>query len=852
MQIIVQVLQWLGPQVARLIPWLIVTIGAWVGLKRAGGLTGIALHIFELLTQVILVAVSILFQLFAQIAATIINVFMMLNPFSKYGAASILWEFFKNISYVAIVFLALIAGFEWILNREDEARRLLLGLLLIAFLINFTFVLAKELFMAIWYLQTGILQSAGLYIQGEDGESYSKLGSLIYAALSLVPPKEFLDKISPFLKSLAEQAGQAGAGSASNIESAVIVTVQLLGIFLYVIYSLIMWIFAGIAIGRFFIISFLVGVLPIACVAYTTPWFKSRWDEWWRMFLTWNFNILILIPLILIGISLIATNTGTLHELKIMDLLLKPEGSEVAKPLGGTLTEDAAIFVAIILRFVFIGIYFLFVLFAALRLGGRAADYGYRFGKWLWGSVIGGALLWAGKEFAGKPALDKLGSGLEKLGDTLAMSRFGVFRNLGTRVKDLGESLRKPVKKDIESQAKAIWEQIKDKSPEEIAQIIQRYPAALQKEIAKLAEREKSADELIKIAGNIDLQKAAKTGVLKNLCGRTFDCNLTRLITATEEEEKVRALNQIAGKLDWRTANLGDLSSVLTKAGIEARRHPLLFTNMYTYVPNKRNFWTPENIRWLAQQNQGDFIEANLGTITTTPAYRAVVQGGAADIAAVLGMDPQYRKVIENALLNFYKSGEMETKLQEWGTNISQFDQEVLEPLNNQLTQQLTQLNGELTNLGTQESNIRKDQQKIEKELQEAEQILNYFNNYPLVQIHPQSGLTRSEAENKVNNLRNQRDALNSQLQDLDRRRKSIQANIDAITATLDQLRQIRSDIQSGQFANQQQLQNLFVKLRGALKTPPPTGREERGISRRELEEMGERLRSELGKKEET
>jgi hypothetical protein len=44
----------------------------------------------------------------------------------------------------------------------------------------------------------------------------------------------------------------------------------------------------------------------------------------------------------------------------------------------------------------------------------------------------------------------------------------------------------------------------------------------------------------------------------------------------------------------------------------------------------------------------------------------------------------------------------------------------------------------------------------------------------------------------------------------------------------------------------------LLSKLRGALKTPPPTGREERGISRRELEEMEGRLRSELGKKEES
>jgi predicted nucleic acid-binding Zn-ribbon protein len=810
-----------------------------------GGLVAFALDILNLIAYIVLPITDFFFRTLSQLAATIINVFISLNPFADYGAASLLWEFFKNIAYVVIVFLALIAGFEWILNREDAARRLLLGLLLIAFLINFTFVLAKELFMAIWYLQIGILQSANL-----GGEKDSQFGSLLYAALSIVPPTEVANKIvnelSPRIAQQAQEQG-AGAGSVHNIQVAINISGRLLGIFLNAIYSIIMWMFAGIAIGRFLILSFLVGVLPLACVAYTTPWYKSKWDEWWKMFFTWNVNILILIPLILIGIALIATQ-GSFNEVKIQELFLNPV---TTRPFG-TLTGDAALIIAIVIRSIFIALYFCFVVVVALTWGGRAADYGYRFGKWLWGSVIGGALLWAGKEVAGKPVLDKLGSGLEKLGDTLAMSRFGVFRSLGARVKDLGEGLRKPVKKDIETQAKAIWEQIKDKSPEEIAQIIQRYPVALQKEIAKLAEKEKGADELIKIAGNIDLQKAAKTGVLKNLCGRTFDCNLARLVTATEEEEKIRALNQIAGKLDWRTANLGDLSSVLTKAGIEPNRHPLLFTNMYTYVPNKRNFWTPENIRWLAQQGQRDFIEANLGTITTTPAYRAVVQGGAADIARVLGMDPKHRKVIEDALLNFYKSGKMETKLQEWGTNISQFDQDVLEHLSSQLTQELTQLNNELANLSTQENNIRQEQQKIEGELQNAEQILNYFRQYPLVQKHPQSGLTKSEAENRVNNLRNQRDALNSQLQDLDRRRNSIQANINAINTTLDQLRQIRQNIQSGQFPEQQQLQNLFVKLRGALKTPPPTGREERGISRRELEEMEGRLRSELGKKEES
>jgi hypothetical protein len=812
--------------VARLIPWLIVTIGAWVGLKRAGGLTGIALHIFELLTQVILVAVSILFQFFAQIAATIINVFMMINPFSKYGAASILWEFFKNISYVAIVFLALIAGFEWILNREDEARRLLLGLLLIAFLINFTFVLAKELFMAIWYLQTGILQSAGLYIQGEDGESYSKLGSLIYAALSLVPPKEFLDKISPFLKSLAEQAGQAGAGSASNIESAIIVTVQLLGIFLYVIYSLIMWIFAGIAIGRFFIISFLVGVLPIACVAYTTPWFKNRWDEWWRMFLTWNFNILILIPLILIGISLIATNTGTLHELKIMDLLLKPEGSEVAKPLGGTLTEDAALFVAIILRFVFIGIYFLFVLFAALRLGGRAADYGYRFGKWLWGSVIGGALLWAGKEFAGKPALDKLGSGLEKLGDTLVRTPGwlgGPLRSLGARVKDLGEGLRKPVKKDIEAQAKAIWEQIKDKSPEEIAQIIQRYPAALQKEIAKLAEREKDEDELLQVAANLNLQQLAKTGVLKNLCGRKLRCQLTKLATAQTIEEKASALAGLAQELNWRTADLGHLNKVLTNAGVtrEEERRQLITNLLPDYIPREasRSFWgNLRNLKELQNMGRGDIIRANIGRIAGSLSYRTVREG-ANEVAQQLGVNEQ---IVMDIFTEYFLQGTLDEKLQEWSTE--QGFEKFLDEVNQRL------------------ASTQPQPKYSQEQIEQSKLILGVVNTAVTknLDIDPilnreAPGLARllgiSEEEIK-NTIKNNIDKLDQWIQKPEEFLDTLGVQPSTSAPQIPQVRQLKDE-------DKINLRNLLSKLKGLIKVPPPGTRE-----RAELEALRRQVES--------
>jgi hypothetical protein len=785
-----------------------------------GGIAGFVLDVLNAISYAVLPITDFFFRILSQLAATLINVFISLNPFTEYGAASLLWEFFKNIAYVVIVFLALIAGFEWILNREDPARRLLLGLLLIAFLINFTFVLAKEIFMAIWYLQIGILQSANL-----GGEKDSQFGSLLYAALSIVPPTEVANKIvnelSPRIAQQAQEQG-AGAGSVHNIQVAINISGRLLGIFLNAIYSIIMFMFAGIAIGRFLILSFLVGVLPLACVAYTTPWYKSKWDEWWKMFFTWNVNILILIPLILIGIALIATQ-GSFNEVKIQELFLNPV---TTRPFG-TLTGDAALIIAIVIRSIFIALYFCFVVVVALSWGGRAADYGYRFGKWLWGSVIGGALLWAGKEFAGKPALDKLGSGLEKLGDTLARTPGwlgGPLRSLGVRVKDLGEGLRKPVKKDIESQAKAIWEQIKDKSPEEIAQTIQRYPTALQKEIAKLAEKEKDEDELLQVAANLNLQQLAKTGVLKNLCGRKLRCQLTRLATAQTTEERASALAGLAQELNWRTADLGHLNKVLTNAGVtrEEERRQLITNLLPDYIPRgaSRSFWgNLRNLRELQNMGRGDIIRANIGRIAGSLSYRTAREG-ANEIAKQLGIDEQ---IVMDIFTEYFLQGTLDEKLQEWSTE--QGFEKFLDGVNQRL------------------ASTQPQPKYSQEQIEQSELILGVVNTAVTKNLDIDPILNREVPglarllgipEEKIKNtIKNNIDKLDQWIKNPEQFLETLGVQPVIPAPQIPQVRQLKDE-------DKINLRNLLSKLRGLIKVPPPGARERAELEalRRQVENL--------------
>jgi hypothetical protein len=530
-----------------------------------------------------------------------------------------------------------------------------------------------------------------------------------------------------------------------------------------------------------------------------------------------------LIPLILIGIALIATQ-GSFNEVKIQQLFLNPV---TTRPFG-TLKGDAALIMAIVIRSIFIALYFCFVVVVALTWGGKAADYGYRFGKWLWGSVIGGALLWAGKEFVGKPALDKLGSGLEKLGDTLARTPGwfgGPLRSLGARVKDLGEGLRKPVKKDIEAQAKAIWEQIKDKSPEEIAQTIQRYPAALQKEIAKLAEKEKDEDELLQVAANLNLQQLAKTGVLKNLCGRKLRCQLTRLATAQTTEERASALAGLAQELNWRTADLGHLNKVLTNAGVtrEEERRQLITNLLPDYIPREasRSFWgNLRNLKELQNMGRGDIIRANIGRIAGSLSYRTVREG-ANEVAQQLGVNEQ---IVMDIFTEYFLQGTLDEKLQEWSTE--QGFEKFLDEVNQRLASTQPQPKYSQEQIDATKSSLGVVKATVSFRPDQFGSVVN---------IEAQS-LARvlGVPEDKIKDtIENNKDKLDQWIQKPEEFLETLGVQPVIPAPQIPQVRQLKDE-------DKINLRNLLSKLKGLIKVPPPGARERAELEalRRQVENL--------------
>ena len=811
--------------------WAILAIGipvvivGWLGIKYffGGQISAAFLGIIDYLTLVVLSAINFLFGLFASLAAAIIDVFIVLNPFDYGGVAVFLWEFFKNISYVILVFLALYSGINWILNREDQARRILFGVIVIAFLINFTFLLAKELFMAVSFIQINLLKSANL---NRGGTNASKLGSLIYAAFNTLPPGALADQLKALNIEVVENISTSTeAQKPEALRIALNITANLAGIFLAIIYSLTLWAFAGIAVARYFIISFLTGLLPLAVIAYITPGYEKHWRSWWQWFLNWTFNILILIVLILVGIALIATTTsgnlvGAFNEGKIQELLTPSLEERVA--LGQETGSNLSLFFAIASKYAFLVIYFFMVMKLTLQLGGQFAEYGYSLATRGW-MAIGGAAAAVGT-WAAAPGLAKIGSRLSEVGGGLLKSRFGLVRRLGLGIKGIGESLEKPSKEQMKKEAESVWSSLMEgKSPEEIAGVFKNYRGAFREELAKIIGKNLGAEDIAKLAGSLDLQKES-TGTIKALC-KKLNCALMRL----KERKYSEALSPLADALDHRKIKLSDLEKLFTQAGVgDTNQINQLLGNYFGFLEHRdiRDLLAhPDNLGYLKRLREGGVPlpiseEEQKRTASQSPAFRAVEEVGEV-FAKNLGIEP---KPLIQELQRRYLEGEITAKtLEDWRG-------EIMEGKVPQKLKEVAQnaIEAARSNIEQQKNNLQARVSQIDGEIKRLEEEKSRIG--PAVE----GGITYLDRVNKINELE-------KQIEKLQQEKNSINSQISALDAQLQQLPQIPQQI-----SNPQEIIGLINKAAGIFKNPYG-GRFERRRERkfeerlRALEEQRER-----------
>jgi len=516
-------------------------VGIWAYYKL-GGLVGLAFQIFQVLVNALIPAINWLFNQLGKVAANLINVFVVLNPFSVGTFAPIIWEICKNIAYLVLIFLGLIAGFMYILGKDENARRILMYCIISAFLINFTFLLSKEVFYVSWVL---VKAFAG-YFSPEGckeikGYTFCDVGTAIYTSLSItIANRNLADALrNAAIKALsAEVTGEEG--KIGNVQAMVLLGVGLATIILNLVAFIILMGFAFIALGRFLIISFLVGVLPLVLVLYAIPQYSKYWERWWHEFLKWCFNLPILMILILIGFALIAYGTGYFSEAKEEGLFLALVENSTIWGVGNI--KDYAEALALILRFVFITAYYVLIMVLCQNLGGTFGKFGVNAGKWIW-MKIGGAAVW-GARTAWKPAAEKIGEKFESAAERFSRLASkpvvgGMFGGLKRLAESVGGKMRKPTKEKRGEEAENIYEAYEKRGERGklLQEVLEGKHKRLEVELTKILTDRLSKEEIIDVLAKMD-EGRLKTVFDKNKkIFSMLNKRLEGLLTATTPDE---------------------------------------------------------------------------------------------------------------------------------------------------------------------------------------------------------------------------------------------------------------------------------------------------------------------------
>jgi len=518
-------------------------IGVTIWAIKGGGLVGVALQIFKALTNAILPAVRWLFVQLGKIAANLINVFAVMNPFSKATFAPIVWEICRNLAYLALIFLGLVAGFMYIIGKDPDANRILLYCIVAAFLINFTFLLAKEVFYVSWVLVRSFASyfSPQECIEVSEGNYYCDIGTAIYTSLSTtLANKDLANSLKHGILDQLGVSSEGEKGNISNVEAMLIIGINLGVIILDIIAFIILMGFAFITLGRFLIISFLVGFLPLVVVSLAIPGRAGYWQRWWKEFLKWCFNFPLLMLLTLIGFSLIAYGSGYFSEGTKGGLFLATV--QYSKIFGVGNIQDYGEALALILRFVFICGYYVLIMYLCISLGDKFGKLGVNAGQWIWLKIAGG-VRW-GARTAWRPAAERIGKRFESAAETFSRLASkpvvgGMFGGLKRLAESVGEKMTKPSKEAKESEAQNIFKKYEKEGKKDILlkEVLEGQHKRLEGELIKILTDRLSKEEITDVLARMD-EGRLKTVFDKNKkIFSMLNKRLGGILTATTPDE---------------------------------------------------------------------------------------------------------------------------------------------------------------------------------------------------------------------------------------------------------------------------------------------------------------------------
>lgn len=273
--------------------------------------------------------------------APITDNMIYLSPFDtsqgQMSPAEQIWFILKNFSYLILVFSALAAGFQWILGEDNNAKSLIFNIIIIALLIDFTFLFIKEAFSVVRAIEDGITGEIELRDANNrvtTSTASSKLGTLIAAAAWSMPdPREKIDEIVSNNIEMAKTAAKVGKVD-EDVEaiknSFIALGVSLFFVTFAMIIFIVLVVMAAIGLARYLILTFLTSVSAFAVASLAFPRFKppldaltsmvsGTFDGWLKHVVSWLlvipvFAIMMILGLVIQKSFLGITNVASLNE----------------------------------------------------------------------------------------------------------------------------------------------------------------------------------------------------------------------------------------------------------------------------------------------------------------------------------------------------------------------------------------------------------------------------------------------------------------------------------------------------------------------------------------------------------
>jgi hypothetical protein len=282
--------------------------------------------------------------LILRIAAPWVDQLSNLNPFLSQNNDSpiaIIFNILKNFAYIFMVFSALMAGYEWLIGKDDNAKRLIFNIILVALIINFMYVLIKEAFLIVYNLEGGI---AG-FKDSSTGKQVKIPGTFITASFYNKGNPEPLEAFKKISNNLRVEAGaivslQFNRNSRFEEEEPIKgfmtetlfdiipLLVNILAVISTVVFDIILLailvLLGVIYLARYIAIIFLAGVSPIVLTSLIFPKFQGAvakafssfseaFDNWFQELIKWLVVGPILLILVILGNVLLMNISSNLQ-----------------------------------------------------------------------------------------------------------------------------------------------------------------------------------------------------------------------------------------------------------------------------------------------------------------------------------------------------------------------------------------------------------------------------------------------------------------------------------------------------------------------------------------------------------